>query len=219
MEGPCLLPHGRQPQRRGPRRDQQDPPDVRAQLEADVEFEQGEASLYLSLGDSAQATEYLNRVENFYLLHRGTAPAGLELQHAWLLYNLGNDKELYPVLQALDTRTDLTPAQREQISTLWANFAVRRAELFLDSGYLLRGVQILQAASEDYPDNITVRSAVAGAYAKVGRPDDALALFKTIPMDQASAGDYQWRHRCCPRRKRHVTGRSMAPSRPGSLPQ
>jgi len=166
------------------------PPDVRAQLEADVEFEQGEASLYLSLGDTAQATEYLNRVENFYLLHRGTAPAGLELQHGWLLYNLGNDKELYPVLQALDSRTDLTAGQRDQLTTLWANFAVRRAELFLNNGYLLRGVQILQAASEDYPNNITVRSAVAGAYSKVGRPADALALFKTIPMDQASAGDF-----------------------------
>jgi len=166
------------------------PPDVRTQLEADVEFEQGEASLYLSLGDTAQATEYLNRVENFYLLHRGNAPSGLELQHAWLLFNLGNDKELYSVLQSLDTRTDLTAAQRDQLTTLWANFAVRRAQLFLNNGYLLRGVQILQAASENYPNNMTVRGAVAGAYAKVGRPADALALFKTIPMQQAASGDF-----------------------------
>ena len=166
------------------------PPDVRAQLEADVEFEQGEASLYLSLGDTAQATEYLNRVENFYLLHRGNAPSGLELQHGWLLYNLGNDKELYPVLLSLDTRTDLTAGQRDQLSTLWLNFAVRRASLFLNNGNLLRGVQLLQAASQDYPNNMTVRSAVAGAYSKVGRPADALALFKTIPMQQASSGDF-----------------------------
>ena len=52
------------------------PPDVRAQLEADVEFEQGEANLYLAVGDTAQASEYVNRVQGFYLLHRAVMPAG-----------------------------------------------------------------------------------------------------------------------------------------------
>jgi len=54
-------------------------------------------------------------------------------------------------------------------------------------------VQLLQAASLNYPDDLAVRRAVAGAYAKVGRATDALGLFKTIPMDDAgpliSGGD------------------------------
>ncbi|MGA2168951.1 MAG: cellulose synthase subunit BcsC-related outer membrane protein [Terracidiphilus sp.] len=167
------------------------PPDVRKQLEADVEFEQAEASLYFSVGDMPHATEYLNQVENFYLLRRAAAPAGIEVQHAWLLYTIGDDPALYPVLLRLDARQDLTPAQREQVERLWASWAVRRAGIAMDNGSLLRGVQILQAACEEYPGNMNIRRALAGAYAKIGRPTDALALYKAIPMQDASAGDYQ----------------------------
>jgi tetratricopeptide (TPR) repeat protein len=167
------------------------PPVVRAQLEVDVEFVEGEASLYVSAGDVTRATVYLNRVENYYLLHRIPAPAGMEVQHAWLLYNVGEDRALYPVLLRLDARADLTGAQRDQVETLWASWAVRRAQFLMNNGWLQRGVQLLQAASEDYPNNLDVRSAVAGAYAKVGRPADALALFKTIPMQNASSVELQ----------------------------
>jgi tetratricopeptide (TPR) repeat protein len=167
------------------------PPDIRQQLEADVDFVQGEASLYVAVGDLPHATEYVNRVETFYAMRRADVPPGLEVQHAWLLYNLADDHALYLVLERLDARADLGPALRGQVETLWANFAVRRAEYFLNNGNKLRGVQLLQAASEDYPNNLGVRRAVAGAYAQVGRAPDALALFKTIPMDGASSGDYQ----------------------------
>ena len=167
------------------------PLDVRRQLEADIEFVQGIASLYVAVDDTAHAIEYLRRVENFYLLHRTSAPVGLEVQHAWLLYNLQDDAGLYPVLTRLDIRQDRTAAQRQEVDNLWASWAVRRAGTAMTNGNLLRGVEILQAASQDYPDNMNVRRAVAGAYARVGRAADALTLFKTIPMDDASSGDYQ----------------------------
>ena len=167
------------------------PPDVRRQLEADIEFVQGIASLYIAVGDAAHAGEYLNRVETYYLLHRSSAPAGLEVQHAWLLYNMKDDVGLYPVLSRLDSRADLTAEQRSQLDTLWADWAVRRATASMDEGNLPRGVEILQAASQDYPENLDVRRAVAGAYARVGRPADGVAIFKTIPMDNAGSGDYE----------------------------
>jgi tetratricopeptide (TPR) repeat protein len=167
------------------------PPDVRRQLEADVEFEQGEASLFIAMGDIPHAMEYLNRVEEFYVMRRAAAPAGMEVQHAWLLYNVSDDVGLYPVMLRLDVRQDLTAAQREQVQTLWATWAVRRANAAMTAGHILRGVEILQAASQDYPNDMNVRRAVAGAYTKVGRAADSLALFKTIPMDGASSGDYQ----------------------------
>ncbi len=166
------------------------PPDVRNQLEADIEFVQGIASLYLAVGDTARAQAYLNRVENYYLLHRSNAPAGLEIQHAWLLYNLHDAAALYPVLMSLDARADLTAAQRADLQNLWASWAVRRASEAMDRGNMIRGVEILEAASQDYPNNMTVRRAVAAAYARVGRAADALALFKTIPLGDASPGDF-----------------------------
>ncbi len=167
------------------------PADVRRQLDLDVEFEQGLASLYFSAGDTTRANIYLNRVEEFYALRRATAPAGLELQHAWLLFNIGNDASLYPVLTRLDARSDLSAAQHDQLENLWANWAVRRAAAAMDAGNIARGVEILEAASEQYPNNLTVRRAVAGAYARVGRAAEAVAMFKTIPMENAVAGDYE----------------------------
>ena len=167
------------------------PPDVRKQLEGDPDFVQGEATLYAALGNTSIALQFMARVEDFYLMRRTAPPAGLEIQHAWLLYNVKDDHALYPVLQRLDSRRDVTADQRTQVDTLWANWAVRRAFAAMDSGYLLRGVEILQAASAQYPDDLGVRRAVAGAYSKTGRFKDALTIFKTIPMDNASSGDYQ----------------------------
>jgi tetratricopeptide (TPR) repeat protein len=167
------------------------PPDVRRQLEADIEWVQGIASLYFAVGDMQHATFYLERVENYYLVHRTLAPGSLELQHAWLLYNLKDDISLYPLMQRLDARQDLSADQRQQVETLWADWAVRRAGHAMDNGHLLRGVELLQAASQDYPDNLTVRLAVAGAYARVGRAQEAVTLFKSINMNDASVGDFQ----------------------------
>jgi tetratricopeptide (TPR) repeat protein len=167
------------------------PANVHRQLEVDIEFVQGEASLYAAIGDIPHANEYLSRVETYYLLHRASAPAGLEVQHAWLLYDTQNDRGLYPLLLRLDLRADLNAAQRAEVDSLWADFAVRRAFMAFDSGNLPRGVMILQAASQQYPENINVRKAVAGAYAKIGKAQEAVALFKDIPMDNATPGDMQ----------------------------
>ena len=167
------------------------PPDVRRQLESDVEWVQGIASLYFAVGDTPQATLYLKRVENYCLVHRTPAPASLEVERAWLLYNMRDDAALYPLMQQLDGRADLTAEQRQQVESLWAAWAVRRAQDALDSGHLARGVEILQAASQDYPDNMTVRLAVAGAYARVGRAQEAVTLFKSLDMNSVGAGDYE----------------------------
>ena len=167
------------------------PNDVRRQLEADIEWVQGIASLYFAVGDIPHATIYLNRVENYYLVHRISAPANLEVQHAWLLYNLRDDVALYPLLTRLDARQDLSTDQRQQVDTLWADWAVRRADDAMQRGHLVRGVEILQAASQDYPDNMTVRLAVAGAYARVGRAKEAVTLYKSLNLNDASVGDFQ----------------------------
>ncbi len=112
------------------------PNDVRRQLEADIEWVQGIASLYFAVGDTPHATHYLNRVENYYLVHRTSVPGNLEVQHAWLLYNLRDDVALYPLLERLDARPDLGPDQRQQVENIWANWAVRRASDAIEHGHL-----------------------------------------------------------------------------------
>jgi cellulose synthase operon protein C len=167
------------------------PADSRRLLEADVEWVQAIASLYVAVGDAPHADAYVHRVETFYLLHRAALPAPLEIQHAWLLYNLHSDATLYPVLTALDARTDLTADQRQQLQILWANWAIRRANQDLAAGQPLHAVQILEAAAQSFPASLDIRFALAGAYARIGRSQDALALFKSIPMNQAASGDFQ----------------------------
>jgi len=167
------------------------PPGLRQQLESDVEFMQAEASLYVASGDIPHATEYLNRVENYYLLRHTPPPPGIDVQNAWLLFNTGNDHDLYPALRNLDSRRDLTADQRVQVQTIWVNWSLRRATAEIKAGNTQRALDILAAAAQDYPDNLSVRRAVAGSYVSVGRAPEALAIFKSIPMQDANAGEYQ----------------------------
>ena len=167
------------------------PAPVRKQLESDIEFVQGEASLYAAGGDTAHAIEYMNRVQAHYRELKTQPPPAIEIQNAWLLFNTGNDRILYPALMRLGARQDLTNPQREAVQSIWANWSVRRAGAAMDNDNIQRAVDILDAASQAFPDNLAVRKAVAGGYVKVGRAKESLALFKTIPMQDATAGDFQ----------------------------
>jgi len=167
------------------------PPDLRQQLEGDVEFMQALASLYVASGDTAHAAEYLNRVENFYMLRRAVPPPAIDVQNAWLLMNTGNERDLYPALMSLDRRRDLTPEQRQQVQTIWANWSMRRANAEMEAGNTMRALEIFEAAARDYPNDLNVRRAMAGGYVKAGRASDSLALFKSISMQDAVSGDFQ----------------------------
>jgi len=165
------------------------PPDIRSILDADLDFVQSEASLYLAVHDTPRAVKYLNEIESYYAAQGGAPPAGLEIQHALILFQAQDDGKLYPLLTRLDARKDLTASDRKQIDDLWAEWAVRRADAAMSAGDAARGVELLDAASTDYPNSLTVRTAVAGAYARLGRAADAVALFKTIPPGSLGPAD------------------------------
>ena len=167
------------------------PPDLRQQLEGDVEFMQAEASLYLAGGDTPHATEYLNKVENYYLLHHAQPPAGIDVQNAWLLFNAGSDRDLYPALRNLDARRDLSPDQRQQVQTIWVNWSLHRSSNETKAGNTQRAMDILLAAAQDYPDNLSIRRAIAGGYVNLGRGPEALSMFKATTMQDANAGEFQ----------------------------
>ncbi|HVU46671.1 MAG TPA: cellulose synthase subunit BcsC-related outer membrane protein [Terracidiphilus sp.] len=167
------------------------PAATRKQLENDIAFEQSVASAYAVNGDTTHAMEYMNRVQAYYAKLNETPPASVAIQNAWLLYNTGNDRALYPALMQLGGRSDLTLAQRETVQEIWANWSVRRAGTAMDEGDAQRAADILDAAFLAFPNNMTVRKAVAGGYVRVGRAKEALAIFKALPMDGASATDYE----------------------------
>jgi tetratricopeptide (TPR) repeat protein len=164
---------------------------IRKNLEADIEFVQTEASLYAATGDIARAIEFMNRVQAHYARLHTDPPAAIEIQNAWLLFNTRNDRALYPVLMHLNSRPGLTVAQRETTQDIWANWSVRRASDLIDNGNVQQAVDILDAAFQAFPDNLSVRKAVAGVYVLAGRAKESLALYKTISMQDATAADFQ----------------------------
>jgi tetratricopeptide (TPR) repeat protein len=167
------------------------PPSIRKQLEMDVQFLQSEGSLYANAGDTADAIEIFNQVQKHYATLHQEPPADVEIQQAYLLYNTFNDRALYPTLMSLGARQDLSNTQRETIQGLWANWSVRRAGLAFDNGNSARAIDILDAAAQAFPDNLTVRKAVAGGYLRVGRAKESLQIFKQIDFQDATTGDFQ----------------------------
>lgn len=167
------------------------PAAVLTKLEADPQFVQTEASIYASAGDTARASEYLNRVLRYYAQLGRPEPADVAIQNAWVLYNTKNDRALYPALMRLGGRQDLTAAQRETVQTIWANWAVQRAAVASENNENDRAVEILEAAAAAFPENLEVRRVLAGGYLKTGQARESLAIYRSLTMQNASAADYQ----------------------------
>jgi len=170
---------------------QQIPPAVRTQLESDVEYLQTMGAVYNALGQPQQARVFINRVQQHYALQHTAAPADIDIQDAWLLFNGGNDAGLYRQLMLLGSRQDLSDEQRRTVQTIWTNWAVRRANQAAAAGNVKRSLAILNAAAKSFPDNPGVLRALASGYARAGLPKQAVAIFKAQDMTSASASDYK----------------------------
>lgn len=170
---------------------QQIPPDTRKHLEGDVEYLQTVGGIYNGLGQPREAMIFLNRVQQKYAVAHAAPPADIDIQNAWLLFNGQNDTGLYRQLMILGSRNDLTDDQRQAVQTIWANWAVRRANQAAAQGYMKRSVAILNAAARAFPDNPGVYKALASGYLRAGLPKQAVAIFKTQDMTTASSSDYK----------------------------
>ena len=170
---------------------QQIPTSVRSQLENDVEYLQTIGAVYNSLGQPQQAMVFMNRVRQHYAVQHSAAPADVDVQDAWLLFNGGNDSGLYRQLMLLGGRPDLNDEQRRTVQTIWTSWAVRRANQAAAGGNVQRSLAILNAAAKSFPDNPGVLRALASGYARAGLPKQAVLIFKSQDMTAASASDYK----------------------------
>jgi predicted Zn-dependent protease len=170
---------------------QQIPPAVRQQLESDPEYLQAMGSVYNALGQPQQAMVFLQRVQQHYAIQHAAPPADIDIQDAWLLYNGGNDAGLYRQLMLLGGRADLNDEQRRTVQTIWANWAVRRANQTAATGNIKRSLAILNAAAKAFPDNPGVLRALASGYARAGQAKQAILIFQSQDMTSATASDYK----------------------------
>ncbi len=170
---------------------QQIPPATRAQLENDVDFLQTMGSVYSQLGQPQQSQIFLRRVQQHYAEQHTEAPASVDVQNAWLLFNGMNDPGLYRQLLALGSRTDLSDAQRRTVQTIWANWAVRRANQLAAAGNQNKALAILNATARAFPDNSGVIKALAGGYARAGMSKEAVLIWKAQDLTSAPVSDYR----------------------------
>jgi Flp pilus assembly protein TadD len=167
------------------------PPAARAQLESNPAYLETMSAAYALNGRPEQATQLLDREEQGYKAQSTTAPADVAIESAWLLYTSSNDAALYRELMALGGRTDLNEIQRKTVQTIWADWALRRANQAVDGSSSSRAVAILNAAAEEFAANADVQRALASGFLTAGDAQRATSIFKSQNMTAASAGDYQ----------------------------
>lgn len=169
---------------------EQIPPEVRQKLETDIEYQQTAAAIDAANGQQQAALGMLARIEAYYRTERRVPPADVEIQNAWLLFNTGDDRDLYGQLMTLGDRRDMTDDQRRQVQTIWASWAQRRASEAAAQGNPRRGIEILTAAARAFPGNPAVSKALAVGYVQAGQPKDAMAIYQSLDMTNATAADY-----------------------------
>jgi tetratricopeptide (TPR) repeat protein len=167
------------------------PAAARARLDDNVGYLRTMAAVYGTLGQSRQAALYLARAEQDFAAQNRLPPADVEVQQAWLLYNGMDDPALYRQLMALGSRSDLDPDQRDSVQSIWANWAVRRANQAAAAGDNRLALAILNAAAQTFPNNAAVHRALASGYAAAGQPQQAVAVYKTGSIVPVSVADFQ----------------------------
>jgi predicted Zn-dependent protease len=169
---------------------EQIPARVRTTLEKDTEFLQTEASIYAATGNQPAALGIIQRIARHYYSQRMLMPASVEVQQAWLLFNLKDNRDLYRTLMHLGDRADLTTEQRRTVQTIWATWSVQRASNDIKAGNTRLAIEILTAARQAFPGNPSVSKALAGGYLQAGQPKEALAIYQSLGTNNDSADDY-----------------------------
>ena len=149
------------------------------------------ASLYAFTGDTLQALESMARVKAYFAGQHADMPAYLAVEYAQLLYNAQEDRLLYAELTRLGVRTDLNAAQRATTRQIWADWSVSRAASAVATGENERAADILEAALLAFPENMSVRQAMAETLMHAGQAKEALALYKSVPMQNAPATEFE----------------------------
>ena len=187
-------------------------------LNSDIDFIQTEAGLYAATGDTARAVQYMNRVQAYYAKAKQRCRRPRSTFKTPGCSTTSATTALSMPRSCASAAVPTSPSRSARLCrNIWANWSVRRAAAAMENGNATRAVDILDAASLAFPNNLTVRKAVAGGYARVGRAKEALGLYKTIPMQSASAGDFEGAVGAALAANDKSAGRGMAPSGSRSL--
>jgi cellulose synthase operon protein C len=161
---------------------------VRLRLEQDPGYLQTLASIQVAAGQSQAALRSFSNLIRIYEEQNLPVPVGAQIQLGWLLLKIRDDQKLYTLISNLSNSDQMTDAQRSDFNQLWAIWSIQRANSAVDPQ---KGLVILEAAAQAFPNNADVHNALAGAYLKAGDAKHALAVYQSLDMTNASVGQYQ----------------------------
>lgn len=111
---------------------------------------------------------------------RGDKDAKTLIDYTGVLLRAGQEAEAAAYLRDLDSRTDLTRDQRQQLEDLKAGLAVAQADRAREREMYADAYDILYPHLADSPENPALLMALARLYASAGRPEDALGIYASI---------------------------------------
>jgi Tfp pilus assembly protein PilF len=165
--------------------------DTRLRLDGDAGFLQVLASVQAGAGSPRLAMATLRQLQELYNQQGQSVPVAAQIQYAWLLNAAGDDRTLYPMVQRLAARPDMTPTEQSNFRAMVAAWTVRRGNADMAAGRQRSGLQLLAAAHQTFPENTDISGSLAGAYLRVGQPQEALALYKSSDMQDATLPQYR----------------------------
>jgi tetratricopeptide (TPR) repeat protein len=164
---------------------------TRLRLDGDADFLQVLASVQTGAGSPRLAMATLRQVQQIYSQQNLPIPVAAQIQYAWLLNAAGDDRALYPLVQRLAATPDMTPTEQKNFRAMVAAWTVRRGNTDMAAGRQSRGLQLLAAAHRTFPENPDISGSLAGAYLRAGRPREALALYESTGMQNATLPQYR----------------------------
>lgn len=104
----------------------------------------------------------------------------LKLQLAGILHKADRDAELLSVLRELDGEADLTGPERKGLADLKIAYAVKRADVAREGGYLARAFNLLQGPLREYPQDTRLMTALGRLFLSAGEFSEANELFERV---------------------------------------
>jgi cellulose synthase operon protein C len=167
------------------------PDPVRLRLEQEPSYLQTFASIQAATGQTQAALKTFAQLSQIYGDQNMSEPIDLQIQYGWVLLKASDDHNLYALVSSLANSSDMTDDQQTQLNRLWASWSLQRANNLLLTGDQRRALAILEAAAQAFPKNPDLDNALAGAYLKAGEPKQAVAIYSSFNMDQATLSQYR----------------------------
>jgi len=110
----------------------------------------------------------------------GKVSPTLKLQLAGILHKADRESDLLEVLRELEVEPDLTPTEKQGLADLKIAYAIKRADLAREGGYLTRAFNLLQGPLEAYPNDPRLMTALGRLFVTAGEYNEADEIFARV---------------------------------------